>query len=261
MTEHGVALRSRLDFAVGHGLCQLGQALLFITNGGDCRFSKFDVDAYAAVVDLLIAVPQRQLSALIVPARQFGVDGAHGVDIEAGVFNEALPLHRVRFGRCAAQLAVLRPRLAKQLDQLLAGLIFGLIGVDVEHFAQRTQRAREAERQRFYHRIAPALNAARNDPRELPLQSVAQHGAVEMAVVRVDQHALIAECSEQLRRQMLVFGEIVHADRAVIDCPGEQHDLDAFRIGMGAVLNRGFAEGFEVEPEFLHQRMAPWFKK
>ena len=252
MAEHCVALSRRLNFAVSHGLRQLGQALLFIANGGDRRFGKFDVDAYAAVVDLLIAVPQRQLGALIVPARQFGVDGAHGVDIEAGVLNEALPLHRVRFGCCAAQLAVLRPRLAKQLDQLLAGFVFCLVGVDVEHFTQRTQRAGEAVSQRFYHRIAPALNAARNDPREQALQHVAQHGAVEMAVVRVDQHALVAERSEQLRRQVLVFGEIVHADRAVVDCPGEQHDLDTFGVGMGAVLNRGFAEGFEVEPEFVH---------
>ncbi len=140
--------------------------------------------------------------------------------------------------------------LAEQLDQLLAGFVFGLIGVDVEHFTQRTQRAGEAVRQRFYHRIAPALNAARNDPRELAL-----HGAVKMAVVRVDQHVLIAERSEQLRRQMLVLDEIVHAYWAVIDCPSEQHDFNAFRIGMGAVLYRGFAEGFEVEPKGGHIRL------
>ncbi len=83
--------------------------------------------------------------------------------------------------------------------------------------------------------------------RQLDLQAVAQHGAVKVAAVLPDGHHLgVVEQILQALGHRLVGGQVPDLFRLIADRPGEQHDLDALGIFVRAVVDRRFAEGFEV---------------
>ncbi len=100
------------------------------------------VHGETTVVDLLVENPQLVLEPAVahVPHRQLRAREAHGHDVLQAVVDELLPLVRVCLARGAAQLVVLRPRFAEQLNQFLAALALGLVLVELEHRADLLQR-------------------------------------------------------------------------------------------------------------------------
>ena len=69
MLNQRIALRGRLHFTVGHYLRAFCQALLLLIYRLDRCLRQLHIHADAAVIDLLIAMPERQLCALIIPLR------------------------------------------------------------------------------------------------------------------------------------------------------------------------------------------------
>ncbi|MNP23257.1 hypothetical protein D3C76_1159610 [compost metagenome] len=85
------------------------------------------VHQHAAFIDLLVEVPQLQLRAAVVPARQFLIDLAHCFDVKAAVVAEALPLYWMSNLRRTTNLAPLRLWLAEKRDPRSTFLVFGFV--------------------------------------------------------------------------------------------------------------------------------------
>ena len=175
MLNQRIALRGRLHFAVGHHLRAFCQAFLLEVYRLDRRLRELHIHADAAVVDLLVTMPERQLCALIIPLRQTLMHFAHGLDIQPGVSNKAPPFFRVGFAGGPAQFAVLRTWLTEQLDKRFTFFVLRLVLRDAQHLTECAQRAGEAVRQRLHHRVAPASDIGCQ-----LRHCMAQHRAVEM---------------------------------------------------------------------------------
>ena len=101
------------------------------------------------------------------------------------------------------------------------------------------------------HRVAPVQQCVAEQPRH----GVAQHRAVESAVVR---HDLVEGGGAQLGRRRRVGGHVPHLHRAVVDRVGEEHHLGALGIGVNPMCNWHGAERLQIQKQPRHARhLAP----
>ena len=186
----------------------------------------------------------------VVPLWQTPVDLAHRLDVGARVVEEALPLDGVCFPGRAAKLRVLRPRLTEKLDQILAGLVLGLVHRHAQHVTERIQRTRQGVGESLDHRVAPALYRRAREGRR------GEHGAVEHGVVRDDDHVRGGhqrfEFVDLARQRARWIGEVDRSHRAVVDRVGRDHDLSVLRVAVRARLDRRLAKRLTVVPQEFH---------
>ena len=138
-----VALGGGRDGPAGQDAGKSGQRSRSSLKAAESGFGEFGVNGDATVISVLIDPPERSLTSSIVPSWSARVYVAHSVHIEAGVFNEPLPLTRVGLPSRAPQLHVLRTRFREKLDQLLAVLVLGLVLRHAEHVAELAEATRQ----------------------------------------------------------------------------------------------------------------------
>ena len=183
----------------------------------------------------------------IIPSWYASVYVSHRVHIEAGVFDEIGPLICMRLRRCAPYLPVPRARLGKQLYQLFTRLVFSFIDGHAEDVAERAKRGRQAVRQRQNHRVFDLLQRHVH-------AAVAQHGAVEGAVVDDDGVGCISQRLQALAPIRVPLRAVPHVGGLLVYCDRHKQHLGLFGVAVRAVLDRHGAVGFKVKPEGRHPR-------
>ena len=233
-----LALRQAGDHAASQSGGTSGQRSSSSLKSSDSGGGEPSVDVDTTVINSLVCDPEVALTHRTVPTRQAAVYVSHRVHVEAGVFDEGVPLIRVRLPRRPAQLDVLGPGLREKLYQLLARLVFSLVLRDFEHVAEHSERAGQAVLQRDHHGVCNFIH--RNI-----YAAMTQHGAVKVAVV---DYNFVSPVDHGLQgfapvRHVL---RVPHSHLVLVPRPWHQHDLCRLGIGMGAVRDRHGAEGFGI---------------
>src|SRR5690606_10670894 len=220
--EHLVTLRRALDVAVRQLAGDLLQLALRLLRSCERSARMRKVNEYATVVDRLIEEPQFQLARIVwvVPGWQLLRQLAQRSRVVDGILDELLPFIGMRFARRAAQLRILRARLAEQIDQRLA---VALLRLEPEYLAELPERARQSVRIRLRHRAAPALDRDVEERGEPVLEL--EHAPIERRVVGDEYRLGIIESLRKITRDRSRPGYVPPLHGLVFHGPGDEHHL------------------------------------
>ena len=243
MRQERIALSCGRDFSISEVLGALGILCPELVGQSDCGTGKIEVHPDASVINALIDHELSAIPRAPIPGRQFFVDRAHGLDVQAAVVHKAGPILRIR--RAVAHVA-LTVGLAEFQHEAPAVLVFRLVNAETVNLRQSAQRAGQAVGIRFDHTVIYTLK--RNV--DMEVFGLAQDRDVEISSVMPNEidvrsiHFCGGKHGLQLERHSLARCDVPNFCRTVINRIAKQQHLAVFCVLVRAVHNVTGTEGF-----------------